>query len=197
LEVTEWIDSYTQNENWTVEQVAKNQKLLQESALQRPTPVNNLEEFGKNLSIDGKPLFSDSIKTIVVPPLETAENVIRRILQKVMVPIEAAKIFDWWLEVQSIDLYFRPLYVFEFVRSDKEGNPVDRKLEELDGLKRGQWDNLETTEFQMSTIPWMKILKLSADIGAIVLEDIPIVGTTMKVASAVASQAPGILDDMN
>jgi hypothetical protein len=114
-----------------------------------------------------------------------------------MVPIEAAKIFDWWLEVQSIDLYFRPLYVFEFVRSDKEGNPVDRKLEELDGLKRGQWDNLETTEFQMSTIPWMKILKLSADIGAIVLEDIPIVGTTMKVASAVASQAPGILDDMN
>ncbi len=71
---------------------------------------------------------------------------------------------------------------------DRDGNPIERKLEELNALKKDHWVNLETTEFQMSTIPWVKILKLSADIGSIVLQDVPIVGTTMKVISVVASQ---------
>jgi hypothetical protein len=84
----------------------------------------------------------------------------------------------------------------EFIHLDNDGNPVERKLEELDGLKKDRWENLETTEFQMSTIPWVKILKLSADIGAIVLKDIPVVGTTMKVASAIASQGPDIVEDL-
>ena len=87
-------------------------------------------------------------------------------------------------------------FVFEFIHLDGDGNPVERKLEELDALKKDRWENLETTEFQMSTIPWVKILKLSADIGAIVLKDIPVVGTTMKVASAVASQGPDIVEEM-
>jgi hypothetical protein len=135
-------------------------------------------------------------ETIVVPPLETADNVIRRLLPKVIIPIEAATIYEWSLVVQKVDLYFRPIFVFEFVRQDKEGNPVERKLEELDALQKDRWVNLETTEFQMPTVPWVKILKLSADIGSIVLKDVPVVGTTMKVASAVASQGPGIVDDM-
>ena len=195
-EVNEWIDSYIQNENWTEKEVETRQKQLQESALQRPKPVTDLENFANNLFIDGRTLFDDGIETIVVPPLETADNVIRRMLQKVMVPIEAATIYEWFLEVMTVDLYFRPLYVFEFVKMDKDGNAVARNLEELDALRRDRWVKLETTEFQMSTIPWAKILKLSADIGSIVLKDIPIVGTTMKVISAVASQGPDIVGEM-
>jgi hypothetical protein len=195
-DVLEWIDSYTQTENWVPKQVEAQQKLLQELTLQHPRPINDLERFASDLSLDNEKLFSDHIETIVVPPLETADNIIRRMLQKVMVPIEAATIFEWGLNVELIDLYFRPIFVFEFIRMDKEGNPIERKLEELDALKRGYWVNLQTTEFQMSNIPWVKILKLSADIGSIVLGDIPIVGTTMKVISAVASQGPDIVDGM-
>lgn len=195
-EVTEWIDSYTQTDNWPDKEKETQQKQLQESALQRPNSVSDLENFARNLILDGRQLFDDVVDTIVVPPLETADNVIRRVLPKVTVPIEAATIYEWSLEVFTIDLYFRPIFVFEFIHLDKDGNPVERKLEELDALKKDRWVNLETTEFQMPTVPWMKILKLSADIGAIVLKDIPIIGTTMKVASAVASQGPDIVNDM-
>jgi hypothetical protein len=195
-EISEWIDSYVQTENWQQKQIDTQQKLLQELALQHPRPVEDLESFAYDLKLNGQPIFTDNVETIVVPPLEAADNVVRRMLQKVMVPIEAANIYEWMLEVMAIDLYFRPIFVFEFLRLDREGNPVERKIEELDALKRGHWVNLQTTEFQMSTIPWVKILKLSADIGSIVLGDIPIVGTTMKVVSAVATQGPGIADAM-
>ncbi|HEY89974.1 MAG TPA: hypothetical protein G4N98_09650 [Thermoflexia bacterium] len=195
-EVIEWIDSYVQSDDWSDRKKAIKQKQLQESALQRPRQVTDLENFANSLILEGRSLFDDSIETIVVPPLETGDNVIRRILPKVTIPIEVATIYKWSLEVLKIDLYFRPIFVFEFIRQDREENPVERKLEELDALKKDRWVNLETTEFQMSTIPWAKILKLSADIGAIVLKDIPVVGTTMKVASAVASQGPDIIEDM-
>lgn len=195
-EVTEWIDSYIQSDDWSDKEKITKQKQLQESTLQRPRQVADLENFANNLMLEGEPLFDDNVETIVVPPLETVDNVIRRILPKVTVPIEAATIYDWSLEVLKVDLYFRPIFVFEFIHQDKDGNPVERKLEELDALKKDRWVNLETTEFQMSTIPWVKILKLSANIGAIVLKDIPVVGTTMRVASAIASQGPDIVEDM-
>jgi hypothetical protein len=193
-EVSEWIDSYTQTEKWSPKQVDAQQKLLQELALQHPRPVNNLESFGSEITLEGNRLFSDTIETKVVPPLETADSVIRRMSKKVMVSIKAETIYDWQLEVATVDLYFRPIFVFEFIRLDRNGNPAESKLEELDALKRGHWVNLQTTEFQMSNIPWVKILKLSADIGSIVLADVPIVGTSMKIISAVADQGPGIID---
>lgn len=195
-EVTEWVDSYTQIDDWPEREKETHQKQLQESALQRPTPVADLESFARDLTLDGQPMFVDGVDTILVPPLETADNVVRRVLPKVTVPIEAATIYNWSLEVFTIDLYFRPIFVFEFIHLDKDGNPVERKLEELDALKKDRWVNLQTTEWQMPSIPWIKILRLSADIGAIVLRDIPIVGTTMQVASAIASQGPDIVNSM-
>jgi hypothetical protein len=113
-----------------------------------------------------------------------------------MVPMEIKEIYDWSLSVDIIDLYFRPIYVFQFTKMDKDGNPIERKLEELDALKSDHWENLESTEFQMPSVPWVKILKLSADIGSIVLKDTPIIGTTMEVISAVAKQGPEIAEDM-
>lgn len=194
---TQWIDSYMRTEDWLPKDLEDHRKLLKDTAKQRPIAVPDIAEFGGNLAIDGQKIFDDDIKTIVVPPLETADNVVRRALQQVMVPIEAATIFQWGLEVTNIDLYFRPLYIFEFVRLDQDGNPIERKLEELDALHKDQWVNLQATEFEMSTIPWLKILKLSADIGVIMLRDVPIIGTSMKIASTVAGQAPDIIDEIN
>lgn len=195
-EATEWIDSYTQSIDRADKEEVDKQKQFKRSTLQRPRQVTDLKEFANSLTVGGQPIVDDNIETIVVPPLETADNVVRRILPEVTIPIEAATIYEWSLKVLNVDLYFRPIFVFEFVRQDDEGNPVERKLEELDALQKDRWVNLETTEFQMPTIPWAKILKLSADIGAIVLKDVPVVGTTMEVASAVASQGPGIVEDM-
>lgn len=196
-DATQWIDSYTRTEEWLPKALEEHQKLLKDSAKLRPRQVYDLAEFVDQLSLDGNALFSDDIKTIVVPPLETADNVVRRTMQEVMAPIEAATIYDWALEVVNADLYFRPLYVFQFEKLDQAGNPTERKLEELDALYKDRWVNLQTTEFQMSTIPWAKILRLSADIGAIVLQDVPVLGTSLKIASTLADQAPGIIEDMN
>ncbi len=114
-----------------------------------------------------------------------------------MAPIEAATIYDWALEVVNVDLYFHPLYVFQFEKLDQAGNAIERKLEELDALYKDRWITLQTTEFQMSTIPWAKILRLSADIGAIMLQDVPVLGTSLKIAGTLADQGPGIIEDMN
>jgi hypothetical protein len=170
--------------------------MLSDAAIQNPRPVPDLKEFAQKLTIEGIPVFIDNIETIVVPPLETADNIVRRMLKQVIVPIETGKIYNWELIVPYIDLYFRPLYVFQFERLDSDGNPIERKLEELDALHKNRWVNLETTEYQISSIPWAKILKLSADIGSIILRDVPILGTTMQIASKVADQAPEIVDEM-
>ena len=196
-DVTQWIDSYMRTEDWMPKDLANHQKLLRETAQQRPRPVPDITEFGENLVIEGEKILDDNVKNIIVPPLETADNVVRRTLQQVMVPIEAATIYEWGLEVTNVDLYFRPVYVFEFVRLDQDGNAIERKLEELDALHKDTWVNLQATEFQMSTIPWLKILKLSADIGSIMLRDVPVIGTSLKIVSTVTDQAPDIIDQMN
>jgi len=196
-DVTQWIDSYMPTADWLPKDVEEHQARLMDTAKQKPSPVLDIVKFGQDLIVDDTPLFDDDVKTIVVPPLETADNVVRRTLQQVMVPIEAATIYEWGLEVINTDLYFRPLYVFQFERLDQDGNAIERKLEELDALYKDKWINLQATEYQMSTIPWLKIMKLSTDIGAIILRDAPIIGTGLKIASAVMDQTPGILNNMN
>lgn len=195
-DITEWIDSYMQTDDWSQKDLDKHQKLLREMSKQLPTPIPNLVEFGEMLTIDGTKIAADHVKTIVVPPLETADNVVRRTLKKVMVSIKAAEIYDWGLEVTNIDLYFRPLYVFQFTRLDDHGDPIELRQKELDALNIDNWITLQVTEYQTSNIPWGKILKLSADIGAIMLKEVPFIGTSLKIASTVADQAPGIIDDM-
>lgn len=193
---TVWIDSYIQQEEVAPGDWEKQQQRMQKYVLQRPQLVEDLEAFASTLTVQGQQLFQDGIQTIVVPPLETADNVVRRSLKEVMVSIDAPTIHEAYLKVGKIDLYFRPLYVFEFEKLDEHGNALERKLEELDALNREHWTNLATTEFQMSKLPWAKILRLSADIGNILLQDVPIAGTAFKITGKILDQGPDILDDM-
>lgn len=194
---TEWCDSYIQpQEGLTPQQAQQDQKRLQDYTVQNPMQIHDLEEFASSVSINGKPRFEDKVETIVVPPLETADAVVKRVMRKVMVSIDASVIHDWRLRVETVDLYFRPLFVFRFERLDETGNPLERKLEELDALNRNRWTTLATTEFQMSSIPWTKILKLSTDIGAILLEGVPLLGRTLQIGKILVDQGPGIVKDM-
>ncbi len=195
-DLTEWIDSYVQRGELPLAEALKEQRRMEESAKQNPRQVYDLESFVKHLSLDGQPLFVDGVETIVVPPLETADMVVKRTLRKVMVSIDASTIHEWGLRVEKIDLYFRPLFVFQFEKLDERGNPLERKLEELDALNRSHWTNLASTEFQMSNIPWNQILKLSANIGVILLQDIPVLGRSLEISKAISEQGPDIINSM-
>jgi hypothetical protein len=193
---TEWIESYVQTPvDLPPQRVQEDQKRMSDYTIQNPIPIYDLQEFATALCLKGQKLFKDDLETLVVPPLETADNVVKRMLRKVMVSIDAQTIHSWGLRVDAIDLYFRPLFVFQFEKLDPGGNMMERKLEELDGLTRNRWTNLATTEYQMPTIPWSKILKLSADIGLVLLNDVPVLGQALQITSIVAQQVPGIVDD--
>jgi hypothetical protein len=191
-----WIDSYVQREDVTPLVMQQEQKRMQAYVVQRPKEVQDLEEFVGSLSIGGNTLFQDGLETIVVPPLETADNVVRRSLKEVMVSIDAPMIHEAWLKVENVDLYYRPLFVFQFEKLDDRGNTIERKLEELDALNKDNWTTLATTEFQMSRVPWTKILRLSADIGTILLQDMSIVGTALRVTNTVIDQGPDIVNSL-
>jgi hypothetical protein len=191
-----WIDSYVQREDMTPQMAQQEQKRMQAYIVQRPKEVVDLEEFVASLSVGNSTLYQDGLETLVVPPLETADNVVRRSLKEVMVAIDAPMIHEAWLKVENIDLYFRPLFVFQFDKVDDHGNTIERKLEELDALNKDHWTTLATTEFQLPRVPWTKILRLSSDIGTILLQDIPIAGTAFKVTSTVLDQGPDIVNSM-
>ena len=101
-----------------------------------------LEKFVHSIAVNGNALYEDGLETIVVPPLETADNVVRRCLKEVMVAIDAPMIHEAWLKVDTIDLYYRPLFVFQFEKMDDHGNAIELKLEELDGLNKDNWTTL-------------------------------------------------------
>ena len=48
----------------------------------------------------------------------------------------------------------------------------------------------------MPRVPWTKILQLSADIGTILLQDMPIAGTAFKVTSTLLDQGPDIINSV-
>lgn len=191
-----WIDSYMSRENPTAQLVQQDQKRMQAYMVQRPREVPELEQFVQLLSMENDTVYGDGLETMVVPPLETADNVVRRCLKEVMVAIDAPMIHEAWLKVENIDLYYRPLFVFQFEKMDEQGNAIELKLEELDGLNKDTWTTLATTEFQMPRVPWTKILQLSADIGTILLQDMPIAGTAFKVTSTILDQGPDIINSV-
>lgn len=192
----EWSDAYVKRDADSPQETAEENNRMRDYILQRPRPIDELNEFVNSIKLDGESIFDDTVETIVVPPLETMDNVVRRGLKKVMISIDAPTIHEAYLRVEKLDLYFRPLFVFQFDKLDSSGNRMDRNLEELDALNRDRWTHLSRTEYQMSRLPWTKILKLSADIGTVLLQDVPVAGTAFKVTGTILEQGPSILDDI-
>ena len=187
-----WEDSYIQQQAQPQPEVNEAANRMQKYIVQKPVPITNLEELATHVRVDGKPLFEDDIETIIVPPLETAETIVERAMSKVMVSMEGPTINEAKLRLERIDLYFRPIFVFEFERFDKHGNRTDRKVEELDALVRNRWTTLSRTEFNMSTVPWKQILLLSADIGSILLQNVTGIGPTLQIGVAIVEHGTEI-----
>ncbi len=63
----------------------------------------------------------ESTETIVVPPEQRASFVVRKTLADVMKPVQADKIIEETIVLQTTDLYYRPVWAFEFAWHDKSG----------------------------------------------------------------------------
>lgn len=67
---------------------------------------------------------------IVVPPEVRASGVVRQLLSQLIKPVDADQIFEEEVVVENVDLYFRPIYAFEYHWAAKAKQAVI----ELDGL---------------------------------------------------------------
>jgi len=69
-------------------------------------------------------------ETIVAPPEQRASFVVRKLLGEMMKPVQADSVEEESLVLEKTDLYYRPVYAYEFhwVPKDKRG------VVEIDGL---------------------------------------------------------------
>jgi hypothetical protein len=63
----------------------------------------------------------EAAETIVVPPEQRASFVVRKTLADVMKPVQADRIIEETIVLQTTDLYYRPVWAFEFAWRDKRG----------------------------------------------------------------------------
>ncbi len=69
----------------------------------------------------GEPQTLEADGTIVVPPEQRASFVVRKTLSEVMKPVQADRILEEKILLQTTDLYYRPVWAFEYSWRDKVG----------------------------------------------------------------------------
>ncbi len=74
--------------------------------------------------------FTGHETAIVVPPEIRASYVVRQALQPMMKPLQADIVFEEGVTIEAIDLYYRPIYAFEFHWKPKDKTAVA----EFDGV---------------------------------------------------------------
>jgi hypothetical protein len=84
---------------------------------------------GKGYDV-GDPATLEADEVIVVPPDHRASAIVRQLLAKLMVPLQADQIFEEQLAVPTLELVYRPIWAFEFEMPSKG----KRGVVEVDGL---------------------------------------------------------------
>lgn len=69
-------------------------------------------------------------ETLVVPPEHRASSVVRQLLAKMLRPLQADTVLEEALRLERIDLYYRPVFAYEFLWGSKD----KRGVIEIDGL---------------------------------------------------------------
>ncbi len=78
------------------------------------------------LSYEAKPVAADDLNdqaragAVVVPPEAKSSSLTREVLSQVMPKIEADRILEEKVQVDAIDLYYRPVYAFRYRWQNKE-----------------------------------------------------------------------------
>jgi len=89
--------------------------------------------------------FTARDNTIVVSSEVRASYVMRQALQTMLKPVQADTIFEESVNVEAIDLYYRPIFAFEFRWKTKDKTAVA----EIDGLT-GEMRNAKSLRQQMN-----------------------------------------------
>jgi hypothetical protein len=69
-------------------------------------------------------------ETLVVPPEQRASAIVRQLLAKLLRPLQADTVFEESLAVEALELYYRPIWAFEFHHPAKD----KRGVVEVDAL---------------------------------------------------------------
>lgn len=135
-------------------------------------PVSDLS----NLSIDG---------SIVVTPEMRASAVVRKVLASLLRPIQADTIHEEKADVNTVDLYFRPVYAFEYKWETKGKTAVA----EFDGLTGEMTSGGVTFRQQVEKIMTRDLLfDVSAEAANLL---IPGGGIAVRVAKSVVDSQKG------
>ncbi len=76
---------------------------------------NEITDLANFVSTDG---------AIIVPPETRASYVMRQVLQPMLKPLQADVVFEEAVMIEVIDLYYRPIYAFEFRWKPKDKTAV-------------------------------------------------------------------------
>jgi hypothetical protein len=80
--------------------------------------TENEEDFSRYLSMEKREISqTEELNTgdnIVVPVKMKAAYIVRKLLSDMMKPIDADEVLDETVRIESLDLYFRPIYAFEY-----------------------------------------------------------------------------------
>ena len=69
-------------------------------------------------------------ETLVIPPEQRASAIVRQLLAKLLRPLQADTVFEESLAVEALELYYRPVWAFEFHHQAKD----KRGVVEVDAL---------------------------------------------------------------
>ena len=89
--------------------------------------------------------LAQAANTVVVAPEIRASFVMRQVLQVMLKPVQADVVFEEVVTIEAIDLYYRPIFAFEFRWKPKDKTAVA----EFDGVT-GEMRNAKSLRQQMN-----------------------------------------------
>jgi hypothetical protein len=124
----------------------------------------------------------------VMPPQIRASSIVREMLSKMLRPIQADQMFEELVNVEQVNLYYRPIYAFEY-----HWEPKDRyAVVELDGLTGEKYSDGKAVRQQLKGALDKELL---FDIGTDTIDLIvPGGGLAMKLARVVVDASRSSLD---
>lgn len=105
------------------------------------------------------PMSLAADETLVVPPEQRVSAIVRQLLAKVMRPLQADTVFEESLAVELLELYYRPVWAFEFHLPAKD----KRGVVEVDAITG---ETRAATALRMSSLTRMVTKDVLFDIGA-------------------------------
>ena len=94
-------------------------------ALRRDTPEKTLIDYAGRFAFRD---LDDSSQPQFIAPTVTAASVLQQVKAKLSAPVEADAIASDEVDIESLTLFYRPVYAFQFAWKDKAG------VIEIDGL---------------------------------------------------------------